>query len=46
MVADNIQFIGPREGAGQRDSGNTGGAPFAAAPDVAESDFGDEDIPF
>jgi single-strand DNA-binding protein len=47
VVADNIQFIGPREGGGQREPAATPAAPkFAAAPDVAESDFGDDDIPF
>ena len=51
VVADNIQFIGPREGGGQgggqREGGNTGGgAKFGTTPDVAEGDFGDDDIPF
>jgi hypothetical protein len=43
VVADNVQFIGPREGGG---APRETGAAFAAAPDVAEGDFGDEDIPF
>ncbi len=52
VVADNIQFIGPREGGGQGGSQGggqreSGGAKFApTAPDVADGDFGDEDIPF
>ncbi len=44
VVADNVQFIGPREGGAPRE---TGGTEFPGAPDVAEGDFvGDEDIPF
>ena len=43
VVADNVQFIGPREGGGARsDAGDFGGG----APDVAEVDMGDDDIPF
>ena len=49
VVADNVQFIGPREGGAPqgapRESG--GGARFAPPTDVAEADFaGDDDIPF
>jgi len=44
VVADNVQFIGPREGGGtSRDVGT--GFP-TAAPDVADVDMGDDDIPF
>ena len=44
VVADNVQFIGPREGGAPREGG---GAKFTPAPDVAEADFaGDDDIPF
>jgi single-strand DNA-binding protein len=49
VVADNVQFIGPREGGAPqggapRESRGTG---FAAPADVAEADFaGDDDIPF
>ena len=51
VVADNVQFIVPREGgAPQRDAGTpreSGGARFTQSPDVAEADFaGDDDIPF
>ena len=44
VVADNVQFIGPREGGAPREATGT---KFTAAPDVAEGDFvGDDDIPF
>jgi len=43
VVADNVQFIGPREGAAHHAAA---GAEFSAAPNVAETDFGDDDIPF
>ena len=58
VVADNVQFIGPRESGGQSggqgggqvgghgEGGNASGGPFPAPTDVAEGDFGDEDIPF
>ena len=42
VVADNVQFIGPREGGAPREA-----AEFTSAPEVAEGDFaGDDDIPF
>jgi len=43
VVADNVQFIGPREGGS---APRAAGAEFSAAPSVAETDFGDDDIPF
>jgi len=44
VVADNVQFIGPRDGGAPREGAGTG---FPSAPDVAEGDFaGDDDIPF
>ena len=43
VVADNVQFIGPREGGASRDSGTDFPSP---APDVADVDMGDDDIPF
>ena len=48
VVADNVQFIGPREGgAPQGAPRESGGARFAPPTDVAEADFaGDDDIPF
>ena len=48
VVADNVQFIGPREGGGQGGvQREPSGAKFTpTAPDVADGDFGDEDIPF
>jgi single-strand DNA-binding protein len=57
IVADNVQFIGPREGGGQGGSGfgggqparQAGGAPFndAGLGGPPPSDFADEDdIPF
>ena len=48
VVADNVQFIGPREGgAPQGAPRESGGARFAPPADVAEADFaGDDDIPF
>ena len=42
VVADNVQFIGPREGGAPREA-----TEFSSAPEVAEGDFaGDQDIPF
>ena len=48
VVADNVQFIGPREGgAPQGAPRDTGAAGFADSADVAQGDFaGDDDIPF
>jgi single-strand DNA-binding protein len=42
VAADNVQFIGPREGGAPREA-----TEFPTAPEVAEADFaGDDDIPF
>jgi single-strand DNA-binding protein len=42
VVADNVQFIGPREGGAPREA-----TEFSGAPEIAEGDFaGDQDIPF
>jgi single-strand DNA-binding protein len=49
VVADNVQFIGPREGGASQGGAprESGGARFAKSTDVAEADFaGDDDIPF
>ena len=58
VVANNVQFIGPRDGGGQgggwsgcaEQAGQSGGAGFNdAGPEPAKGDFGesaDDDIPF
>ena len=44
VVAESVQFIGPREGGAPREATGT---KFTDATDVAEGDFvGDDDIPF
>ncbi len=48
VVADNVQFIGPREGGAPQGGAprESGGARFAPPADVAYADFaGDDDIP-
>jgi single-strand DNA-binding protein len=46
VVADSVQFIGPREGASAGAGGKAAGVPFNdSGLDVADEDFGD-DIPF
>lgn len=47
IIADNVQFIGPRDG-GDRQADAGAGAPFTEQGlDVAETDFAeDDDIPF
>ena len=43
IVADNVQFIGPREGGG---APREAGTEYAGPTDVADVDMGDDDIPF